>query len=71
MNKLISSTFLHCPRLPSCFSNKWKRKRANVEKTFPYLRERSSVIRRYVSFATLIKSPALPLCPVGIFATRV
>lgn len=32
MNKLISSTFLYCPHLSSCFSSKWKRVLANVVK---------------------------------------
>lgn len=61
MNKLISSTFLHCPHLPSCFSNKWKRKRANIEKTSPDMRQRSSfnTSLRVLRYSNQESSPAL------------
>lgn len=69
MNKLISSTFLYSPPIyPTVFSNKWKRNLSNVERDS--LDRRAKKPRRCESFATLIKSPTLPLCSVSIPAIK-
>lgn len=69
MNKLISSTFLYRPPFYCLvFPTNGKGNQSNEETASPYLGQRSPFIWSYMSFASLIKSPSLPLSPERIFA---